>query len=362
MLPARLVATITAQWRGRTCLWLLCALLLTACMDYDPRNRETIADEERAVFVISEGNFMYGNASLDLYYPGSRRCELDVLGRVNGRDVGDVAQSLTFYGGSAFLVVNNSGVVYELDPHSYRLRGGIKGLTSPRYMLFLSPTKAYISDLYASGITVVDPRTRRQTGFIPTPGHRSTEQMLRVGQQIFVSCWSYDDKLLVLDPNTDQIVGEIQVGKQPSELLLDGRGKLWVLCSGGYAGSPHGSEAPTLWRLDPQSRAVERRYELPYGDKLIRMALSPDKQTLYWIGSHLWQMAVDAAQLPDKPLQRLEGAGNLYALGVDPASGEIYVADALDYTQPAEVLRLSPEGAVLDRFRVGVNPSSFAFR
>lgn len=343
-------------------LWLVCVVLLSACMDYDPRGRESIADEPRAVFVVAEGNFMYGNASLDLYFPDSKRSELDAFGRANGRDVGDVAQSLTIYRGKAYLVVNNSGVVYELDPHSYRLLGGFKGLTSPRYMHFVSPTKAYITDLYASGITIVDPSTRRRIGFISTDGHRSTEQMVQVGQYVFVSCWSYDDTLLVLDTTTDKIVGEIQVGIQPSGLLLDGEGKLWVLCSGGYAGSPYGSEAPSLWRIDPHSRGVERRYDLARGDKLIRMALSPDGKVLYWIGSHLWQMPIDATELPKAPLHHLEGAGNLYALGVDPATGELYIGDALDYTQPAEITRLSSRGEVLDRFRVGINPSSFVFR
>ncbi len=48
---------------------------------------------------------------------------------------------------------------------------------------------------------------------------------------------------------------------------------------------------------------------------------------------------------------------------VDPENGEIYVSDAIDYTQNGVVNRYSADGAaLLDTFTVGVNPGGFCWR
>ena len=48
--------------------------------------------------------------------------------------------------------------------------------------------------------------------------------------------------------------------------------------------------------------------------------------------------------------------------GVDPRTGEIYVADAVDYSQAGLVRRYSSDGKLIDQFRVGINPNGFAFK
>ena len=42
--------------------------------------------------------------------------------------------------------------------------------------------------------------------------------------------------------------------------------------------------------------------------------------------------------------------------------GDIYLADAVDYSQAGVVYRYSREGQLVDHFRVGINPSCFAFK
>ena len=52
----------------------------------------------------------------------------------------------------------------------------------------------------------------------------------------------------------------------------------------------------------------------------------------------------------------------LYGLNVNPYDGDIYLADAVDYSQAGVVYRYSREGQLVDHFRVGINPSCFAFK
>ena len=45
-------------------------------------------------------------------------------------------------------------------------------------------------------------------------GHKSTEQMVQWGDEVFVNCWSYDDKILVVDAVRETLVDSIEVGPQ----------------------------------------------------------------------------------------------------------------------------------------------------
>ncbi len=72
-------------------------------------------------------------------------------------------------------------------------------------------------------------------------------------------------------------------------------------------------------------------------------------------------MRIDAERLPDAPF--LPYAGTIYyGLGIDPATSEVYVADAIDYVQHGVVYRFTPQGRALDTLRVGIVPGSFCFK
>ena len=199
-----------------------------ACMDYGPLHEEPFAQSQRGVFITCEGNFGWDNASLSFYDPAARSVENEIFIRANGMKLGDVAQSMTLHKGRGYVVVNNSGAVYVIDPATFRVTGVIEGVVSPRYIHFPNDTTAYITDLYDPRITVVDSRSNRIRGRIPMNGHKSTEQMVQWGDEVFVNCWSYDDKILVVDAARETLVDSIEVGPQPSSLVLDRFGKLWT--------------------------------------------------------------------------------------------------------------------------------------
>ena len=152
-------------------------------MDYGPLDEAAFDMPQRGLFIVSEGNFTWDNASLSFYDPATGRVENEIFLRANGMKLGDVAQSMTLHEGCGYVVVNNSGAVYVIDPATFRLTGIIEGVVSPRYIHFPDndPTKAYLTDLYDARITVVDTSTNRIRGRIDMNGHRSTEQMVQWG-------------------------------------------------------------------------------------------------------------------------------------------------------------------------------------
>ena len=338
----------------RYILWSL-ALLAGACMEYGPQSEEAFSRSGRGVFITCEGNFMWDNASLSYYDPETREIENDIFLRANGMKLGDVAQSMTLHDGKGYLVVNNSGVIYVIDPATFRITGLIEEVVSPRYIHFVDEQTAYVTDLYDPRISVVDTRTNRIRSRIDMNGHRSTEQMVQVGNRLFVNCWSYDNKILVVDTQTERLVDSLTVGWQPNSLLLDGNGKLWTATDG------RDGEAPALWRIDPATREIERRFELPADTPPSKLTLDERNNRIYFIARDVWRIEADAESLPATPF--LPYAGTLYyGLGVDPDTAELYVADAIDYVQHAAVYRFSPDGQAVDTLRVGIIPGSFCFK
>ena len=133
-------------------------------MEYGPIEPIDMTLPGRGLFISNEGNFTYGNASLCYYDITNSQLitdqdgDNDIFLSANGIPLGDVAQSVTSYGNTVYVVVNNSGVIFAIDRHTAKITGTIRGLTSPRYMHILSDTKAYVTDLYARASQSLIPR------------------------------------------------------------------------------------------------------------------------------------------------------------------------------------------------------------
>lgn len=340
-------------------------LAVASCMDYDPFDKKPFNVNGNVLFITNEGNFQYGNASLSYYDMETRKVENDVFFRANGRKLGDVAQSMSIYDGNAYIVVNNSGVVFVVDPRTLEVLGGINNLTSPRYVHFVSNTKAYITDLYAPIITIFNPETLQKTGTIDTKGHKSTEQMVQYGKYVFTNCWSYDNKILVIDTETDQVVDEIAVGVQPTSLVIDKHNQIWTITDGGYEGSPYGYEGPALYKIDAATRTATKFYTFEKGKRASEVVLNGERDTLYFISEDIWSMDVTASHVPVRPFLKSPGKNNIfYGLTVDPYTSEVYVANAIDYQQQGIIYRFMPQNGQavpVDTFKVGIIPGAFCF-
>ena len=196
---------------------------------------------------------------------------------------------------------------------------------------------------------------------IPGKNQPSTEQMVQYGKYVFVNCWSYQNRILKIDTETDRVVGQLTVGIQPASLAMDRNNKLWTVTDGGYEGSPYGYEAPSLYRIDAETFSVEKQFRFRKGDSPSEMQLNGTRDTLYWIDRDVWRMPVAGEQLPVRPFLEYRET-KYYGLTVDPTNGDVYVADAIDYQQQGVVYRYTAKGEPVDEFHVGVAPGAFCWK
>ena len=343
----------------------LCLAAFGGCMKWDYGSTEDFSSAGSGLFIANEGNFQYGNATLSYYDPETKTVENEVFRRANGFKLGDVAQSMTIRNGLGWIVVNNSHVIFAVDPVTFREAGRITNLTSPRYIHFVSDEKAYVTQIWDNRIFIVDPWRYEITGYIECPGMTmesgSTEQMVQYGKYVFVNGWSNQNRILRIDTETDRVVDALTVGIQPVSLVLDRNGKLWALTDGGYEGSPYGYEAPSLYRIDAATFRIEKQFRFRLGDSPSEICLNGARDRLYWINDDIWSMPVDAERIPVQPFLKRRDT-KYYGLTVNPSNGDVYIADAIDYQQQGIVYRYTSDGRLTDTFRVGISPGAFCWK
>lgn len=340
--------------------------LLSGCMNdnaWIDAHRQGQSDQllsNSGVFIVNEGNFMSGNATLSFYDKTSGETINNLFYQANALPLGDVAQSMSILDSLGYIAINNSGKIYIINTETGKYSGKITGLTSPRYIHFVNHEKAYVTDLYASAITIFNPTTFRVTGTIPTPGHTSTEQMVQIGNTLYVTCWSSDNTILKIDTETDAVTGEIKVGRQPKGMVKDKNNQLWVLCDGNYGGTTSGNQAE-LQQVNPETGQIEKSFTLNTNNIASGLTINAKRDTLCYISNDVWQMPITVSQLPTTPV--LKNPGTIYyGLAVGPDNSDIYVSDAIDYLQRGLVYRLSAKGLPLDTFKTGIIPGAFCFK
>lgn len=315
-----------------------------------------ISGGEGGMYITNEGNFQFGNASVSYFEDGlNKEAVIDLFQPANNRPLGDVCQSMYFFNGLAYLVVNNSGKIEVVDENTFQSKATITGFNSPRYFLPVSNSKAYVTDLYDDAISIVDISNYQRVGEIPCPGW--TEELLMIYGKVFVTNRSRSF-LYVINSLNDALFDSIAIGFGANSLVEDRNGKLWVLCSGRQSTNT----LATLQRINPVNNAMEATYTFAnISDAPRRLDINGRNNTLYYLNGGVFQMEITATALPANALIPSDGR-NFYGLGVHPESGQILVVDAIDYVQRGRIFRYQPNGTAIGSFLAGIIPGDFYFR
>lgn len=326
-----------------------------SCVKDTPNNDDAdkVVTSANGVYIINEGNFLFGNSSISYYDADKSTLQEDIFNGANKRALGDVAQSMTIANNKAYVVVNNSGKIEVVDPNTFVSIATISSLSSPRYMVVVNASKAYVSDYKANAISIIDLNSNSKSGSIACTGF--TEEMLMYGSKVFVTN-KYRDKVYVINTTSDQIVDSITVGYGSSSLKVDKNGKLWVLCQGDQTNVIDAS----LHKINPLNYMVEATYNYPVSEYPSRLKMNGSGDTMYYLNSGVYQMSINDVALPSAPLIT-EGSKSFYALGVHPVSGEVYVGDAIDYVQKSSVYRYKSNGDLISTFKAGIITGDFKF-
>jgi hypothetical protein len=140
-------------------LILILSLFLASCQKEPVETIFFDFSNQTGIFVVNEGNFTFGNANLSFHSESENRTYRNIFASRNKVPLGDVAQYMKLHDGLVWTVINNSGKIYVADENTIEFRGSITGLNSPRNIEFINDEKAYVSDLWAESIHIINPKT-----------------------------------------------------------------------------------------------------------------------------------------------------------------------------------------------------------
>jgi len=346
---------------------LLLFLAFLGCREDDP-DEPTVGAYASGVFLCAEGVFNQSSGTVHHYAPATRQLSAAggcIFRAANGRDLGNVVQSLVVDSAYVYVVVNNGDKIEVVRRSDWREEGQILGLEFPRYACVVGDSLLVVSqwgsDGYSGELRAYRLPARTLAWSLGVP--QGAERMASVGSRVWLShVGGYapaENKLSIVDAATGTAVQTLTLSYENSNsLYYDAqRNWVWVLCAGRtvYSNYPDidtaASTSAALLAYDAADYSLQRSVELGIGEQANNLHVYG--QQAYWLmrGGVYAAPLSNATQASDVA-QLL--TGNFYGLGLDGERGELY-ASRNRGINTARTLRYSlQQAAVIDSIEAGV--------
>lgn len=301
---------------------------------------------EHAVFIVCEGNYDAGNATLSildtLMYDTTFT---DVYKKANGNKLGDMAHSMLVRDSLGFIAVTFSDKIEIINTRTFESVGTIADIKTPRNLAYTNG-KLYATSYEDSAVVRIDYFTHEVESSIKLR-HRPDEIAV-LGNKAFVSSSPNrnDSVISVIDLLTEQ-ADTIIVGKNPVAVTADGaRNRVYVACSG-LSGS-----AGFIAVIDANSESMMAKLEEFQNVKPVKLALR-DSLLAYISGSN--SLRIFNLNL-NTTIKSISNSLTFYTLAF--VNGELMATDGLDFVSNGFLYRFDSQFNFKKQYPVGVAPSA----
>lgn len=343
-------------------------ILLSGCKS-DPSSSSPVAPPAlvKAVYVLNEGDFSDPTgARLSLYDVDGDTVYTDVIEAANGgQHLGNTGDDMALYNGKAYIIMSGSEnlVVVSLNDHGVLQSSSFPG-DSPNDILIDSlRNKIYVTRLYKSSLLVLDLATLIIIDSIAVGNN--PQGLLLNGNNLFVCNTGYGSSktVSVIDVRGDTIKTTLTLADGPTQAAISSEGKLWIACTGNAFGSP--STAGKVFIVNPLSLVVED--SIAFAENLWGGNLAMG------INGYAYVIAVNPASFYGGPVYRISTATKVvttnfiatdtyYAISIDPVSGDLYLADAKNFSSNGVVTIFNKDGQSQRSFAAQKGPAAMAFK
>jgi YVTN family beta-propeller protein len=315
---------------------------------------ETPTAQRVGVYVLNQGGIGKNNSTLTYYDYTTKALTADIFVAANTNKLGDTGNDLGIYGAKMYIVVNNSNLVYISNAKTAKVLKNIT-LNQPRSIVFYK-TNAFVTS-YSGTVSVIDTATMAITKTI-TVGS-SPEQMAVANGKLYVANSGGLDY-----PNFAKTVSvmatltetkKVTVIANPIAVTVDAYDNVYVLSLGDYnkvlAGMTIIDDKTDLVKTSP---AVSLGYNVPIyaqGD-FVYYPTADNKIAVY---NAKTQTSSSASFITDGTVITTP-----YAISGDILTGEIFVADAKDYSSNGTVTAFDKTGKKEYSITTGISPGKIA--
>ncbi len=314
----------------------------------------------KGVYISNEGNFNFGNGEISFYDPNSKQVTNNLFSLANGFSLGDVVQSMYVKDSIGMIVVNNSQKIQLVKIPSFQNLGSISiPGASPRYVLPVNDSIAYVSEIYGNKIHVINYRIGVLVTQIPVPQY--TEHLIQVDEFVFaegkriIANSSSKGALLKINVATNTYIDKVEFNGDAGGIVKDKNNHIWIAVDEDTILSTNAS-----LKCFDKNFALLENYFLSTGYHPRSLSIDKEGEDLYFISQDVYKCS--NAVLSVSPKLFIERSGrNFYSMGVDPANEDIYLSDALDFVQASVIFVYDRNAQPNHTFTAGIISGDFGF-
>ncbi len=335
-------------------------MVLNSCNDDEEmiNNPDVYSD---GTFVINQGSFGSGTGTISFISNIDNSVNQNIYQEKNdGLVLGNVAQSMARVGNRFLITINNAEKVEVINASDFAYENTIEGIAQARYALELNDNEALITSWGASGTDGKIFKVNTADGSILSSLDVSggPEKMIEVNDAIYVANsggFFRDSIIYVLNSEGNAIDSQIVVGDNPSDLIEDSNGDVWVLCNG-YTDFSDPMLSTNGRLVQIRNGNVEKNFEIGNGSS--QLEVSNDGNTLFYMnGGKVYSQDILSSTLSSTIVYE----GFFYGMGVNPANGYLYLTDAKDFVSNGELVIINSSGDLIEKIGVGIIPGELHF-
>jgi len=327
------------------------------------------------IYVINEGNWGQGNASVSFVNKDLDKVENNIYESTNDVALGDLAQSIGFSGENAYIVVSSSQKIEVVDRNSMEHIATISsGLNNPRYFLSTDSNTALVScwgdaiDSSDDYLAIVDINSNIVTGEIPVA--LGPEKMTKNDDYLFVAhqgARGTNNKISVYDLVLKDVVQEIEVGYRPNSMVIHDN-YLWVMCSGEIEYDPDTYEiiyetAGQLYKIDINDNFnIVQTFDFETTQHPALLTLDNNNLYYYVNGTSYGSGDIYKMNINDTNLPASNFFDSFTPYNMEAYDGKLYLTDAKYFEQEGEIVVFDANnGTEIARQTVGIIPGDIGF-
>ena len=304
------------------------------------------------IYVLNQGGIGKNNSTLTYYDYDSKSLVADQFFAANNTKLGDTGNDAVISGSKMYIAVNYSNIVTVVNAKGAKFIKQIT-LNQPRSIAYYKGN-VFVSS-YNNTVSVIDTATLTITKTINVG--RAPEQMVVSNDKLYVANSggldypNFDKTVSVIDLTTLTETKKITVIANPVTITADNNGNVYVLSLGDYALTQGGMTVinnvtdvvksttnPSLYYNVPMAISGDNLY-YPTGDKKIAV-YSTKSQTIASAN-----FITDGTTISEP-----------YAITTDSKTGEVFIADAKDYSSNGIVYVFDKNGKKEYTITAGINP------
>jgi DNA-binding beta-propeller fold protein YncE len=324
----------------------------------------------RGAYVLCEGLWRQDNATLTRFDASTATVTNDVFSRINpGLRLGDTANDMVLKGDTLYIAVSTSRTVEIVRASTGVWLGRIRlagNRPEPRYCTIVNDSVAFVSTLNDDSIVEFNPTTfavrPQRISVGPAPeGIASTARYVFVANSGFGDFRAGEPKagtISVVDVATRREVRTLTGVPNVTRLLISpDKSRLYAVYGHLF------SQKDSLGGIVEYNTATLQELRRWRMKSPSAPAFSATADMLFYLSAAGVDALVLAGSGVQLPVSIVKSAAreSWYGLGVNPATAELWIANARDYTSNGEVIVVRTNGVVVRRFDVGINPNSVVF-